>query len=302
MNRLKKIFFAVTILIALAVVLGLPIISRGKALGLVHPERTSPSAVPTDYGILEWQEVSFESPDGVKLSGWYFPPTDQVNRTIVFVHGLGNNRDHLLPEAGILASQGYGGLLFDLRNHGQSEGEVTTFGVNEIRDVQGAVDFLLARPEVNPDGIAILGHSMGASISLMAAAEIPEIQAVVAESAYASLEGNIDYGVEALTGLPAFPFADLIAFFAQQEAGFDVSESSPISVLDQIAPRPILFIQGTEDEKVHPDNAQWLYDAAAEPKALFYVEGAMHRIGLVDAQRDAFEEQLISFLDQHLGQ
>ena len=301
MKRRLKIVRNVFLILLVILAAGLLAVSRSKALGLVHPVRTEPARTPDDAGIASWESVEFETPDGLRLSGWYIPPDPASGgAALIYVHGLGNNRDHLLAEAGILHRHGYGGLLFDLRNHGASEGELTTFGIDEVKDVRGAFDYLAGRPEVDPDRIGILGHSMGAAISLMAAADIPTIKVVVSESAYANLQDNIDYSVEALTGLPAFPFADLIVFFAQNEAGFKVGDVSPIDGLDRIVPRPILFIQGRLDEKVHVDNAQWLFAAAGEPKEIYLIDDAMHRINLVEADPEAFERVLVAFLDRYL--
>ena len=302
MKRGWKIARNVFLILLVVIVAGLLAVSRSKALGLVHPERTEPSRTPAEVGIDGWEEVTFATPDGLQLSGWFIPPDPaSPGAALIYVHGLGNNRDHLLTEAGILYRHGYGGLLFDLRNHGDSQGELTTFGIDEVNDVQGAFDFLAGQPEVDPERIGILGHSMGAAISLMAAAEMPAIKVVVSESAYANLQDNIDYGIAALTGLPAFPFADLIVFIAQNEADFKVGDVRPIDGLGRIAPRPILFIQGREDEKVHVDNAQWLFDAAGEPKEIYLIDGAMHRINLVEADPEAFESALVAFLDRYLG-
>jgi alpha-beta hydrolase superfamily lysophospholipase len=84
------------------------------------------------------------------------------------------------PEATRLQQQGYGVLLFDLRNHGESEGNLTSLGLYEVRDVQAAVKYVLSRPEVNSDGIALLGDSMGAATVLQALPSLPDVKAVVA--------------------------------------------------------------------------------------------------------------------------
>jgi len=299
--RILKVLAIAFAIVLIAATVGLLVVTRSKAMGLVHPERLTPDETPADFGTESSEEVVFQSSDGLDLVGWFIHPNpDRDGATVIFVHGLGNSRDHMLPEAAMLAEHGYGGLVFALRNHGASEGDVTTFGVTEVNDVRGAVDYLLTQEEVNPDRLAIVGHSMGGGVVIMASAQIPEIKVIVAESSFTSLEDNVAYGVQALTGLPPFPFAPLIVAFVEAEADFDLDDVRPIDYLDQIAPRPILFIHGEEDEKVHISNLDLLYEAAYEPKGKFQIPNAMHRINLVEADQDEFENRLVGFLDAYL--
>ena|SRR4030067_1056913 len=91
--------------------------------------RTQPEQTPADYGIQTWEEVIFPSQGGLQLAGWFFPPAkDMDGATIINVHGLGSNREDLLEQAALLSRQGYGELLFDLRNHGNnSEHQIIHF-------------------------------------------------------------------------------------------------------------------------------------------------------------------------------
>ena len=275
-------------------------VARREAMGLVHPARAPVEESPADYGIERWETVEFAASDGLQLTGWFIPPApDAGGATVIFVHGLGSNRASLLNQAAIVIEHGYGALLIDLRNHGDSAGTTTTLGFEEVKDVEGAVDYLLARPEVDPDRIAIVGHSMGGGTVLRAAARIPEIDAVVAESAFTSLEDNIAQGVRALTGLPPFPFAPLGVFFGEVESGLDISAVRPIDDLARIAPRPVLFIHGEQDQTVDVGNTHQLYAAASEPKEFYVIPNAGHG-GLVEADPETFEQTLIGFLDDKL--
>jgi len=164
--------------------------------------------------------------------------------------------------------------------------------------VQGAVDYLLARPDVNPDCIGLVGSSMGGAVAIQAAARIPRVCAVVAQSAFSSLEDNVSQGVRALTGLPPFPLAPLIIWFGEREAGIQLHQVRPIDDVAQIAPRAILFIHGKADSVVDVSNSVRLYQAAREPKALYLVPNAGHG-GLMTADPAEFERRVVSFLDTH---
>jgi fermentation-respiration switch protein FrsA (DUF1100 family) len=296
--RNLALFTLVTVL--LASVSGGLWLSYTRAMNLVHPLRTQPAYTPTDKGVARWEDVRFASVDGLQLGGWFIPPDPKGDgATLVFVHGLGNNRGELLDEAAVLASHGYGALLIDLRNHGKSQGAVTTLGYTEAEDVRGAVAYLLTRSEVNPARIGLVGHSMGGATVIRAAARIPQARAVIAESAYTSLEDNIVQGVGALTGLPPFPFAPLVIWFGERESGLAIAQVRPIDDVPRISPRAILFIHGEQDAMIPVGNSVRLYQAAQEPKAFYLIPSAGHSRLLV-ANPAEFERQAVGFLNANL--
>lgn len=270
-----------------------------RAVMLVRPARYVAERTPSDVGLAHWEEVTFHAPDGVRLHGWFIPPQPHNRAVIIFVHGLATNRAHLLDEAALLARHGYGALLFDLRNHGTSEGTVTTLGYWEAEDVRGAVAYVLTRVEVDARRIVLMGHSMGAGTVLRAGAHIEHVRAVIAMSAYASLEDNIVEGVEGLTGLPAFPFAPLVIWFGEREAGLNIRHMRPIDDIPHIAPRAVMLIHGKLDTLIPVRNAHRLYHAAREPKELYIIRNAGH-VGLMQAEPREYERRVTEFLRRAL--
>jgi pimeloyl-ACP methyl ester carboxylesterase len=275
-------------------------LAHDRAMTLVHPGRTFPQRTPSDVGIDNWTLVHFLSSDGLELTAWYIPFTsEEPSPTLIFVHGLGSNREGLLDQAKLLYDHGYGALLLDLRNHGQSQGEITTLGYEEVFDIEGAVEFLMDQPAVDSNRIGLVGQSLGGAVVIRAAARIPQVKATVAESAFSSIEDNISQGVRELTGLPPFPFAPLVIWFGEREAEAKIQLVRPIDDLAQISPRAIMFIHGEKDALVNVSNSQRLYEAAMEPKALYIIPNAGHG-GLVEADPEEFEKQIFTFLDEHL--
>lgn len=287
-------------IILLAVAGTVLLLAQRNARQLIHPERSYPERSPDDFGIETWETVQFANNEGLMLTAWYISPTSKTEgATVIFVHGYSGNRGNLLSQAAMLVEQGYGALLLDLRNHGDSEGDLTTMGLLEIYDVQAALDFVLAQPGVNPDRIGLVGHSMGGATVIRAAARLPEIDAVVAESSFTSLEENVVEGVRMIAKLPAFPFAPLVVWFGELEAGLNIDEVRPIDDVDEIAPRPILFIHGEKDHLVSVENSYKLYEAAAEPKELYVIPGANHIDPLLFEDGE-FEERFTDFFNRYL--
>lgn len=259
-------------------------------------ERGQLTRSPADYGIA-YQDIKLLTEDGLTLAAWYVP--SQNGAAVIAIHGYKSNRESMLEEADMLFRHGYGVLLFDMRSHGESEGEVLRFGVDEMQDFEAAYQYLLTRPEVDRDRIGLMGNSNGAAMSILYAAQNPAIKALVAQSAYASLQDEIATGVEYFGGVPAFPFAPLIQFFAEREVDIRAKDIAPIAVIDQISPRPILILQGGADEAIPTDSGQRLYDAAEPPKELWFEPS----VGHTDFDTDfpvVFEARLIAFFDRYL--
>ncbi len=266
------------------------------AYNLVHTRRAPITATPAERG-LSFEPVTFTSADGLRLTGWHIPSRNGA--TIILGHGLRCNRVDMLPQAALLAEHGYGSLLFDFRAHGESEGEMLTYGYGETDDVLAAVDYLLSRPDVDPQRIGILGGSLGAATAIRAAARSTHLKAVVAESAFTSLEDEVASSFKAFSGLPAFPFAPLTVVFAQWQTGLRISEVRPIDDIPSIAPRPVFIIHGTDDDTIPAEQGHRLYEAAGEPKELWMVDGMGHQ-SAVTLLPDEYEKRVIGFFDKAL--
>jgi fermentation-respiration switch protein FrsA (DUF1100 family) len=274
-------------------------LAYAHTMTFVHPRRIPLSHTPGDLGIAQWEDVRFRSTDGLELAGWYLPPDpDGDGATLIYLHGARNQREEMLAQAVMLRQHGYGALLFDMRAHGESEGEVSTLGYAEVEDLRGALAYLQTRPEVNGERIGVVGHSMGGAVAIRGAARIPAIRTVVAQSAYTSVEDNIATGVRAFMRLPPV-FAPLVTWFGERETGLDIRQVRPIEDVSQIAPRAILIVQGAQDPAVPPENGIRLYEAAKEPKEFYLVPEAGHG-GYMHVAPQAFERRVVRFLERHL--
>ena len=171
-------------------------LAHAQAMSFVHPRRIPPGRTPGDLGMTDWEEVRFPTPDGLELAAWFVPPAPEGDgATLIFLHGARNNRAEMLAQAAMLHRHQYGALLPDMRAHGESEGTLSTLGYAEVEDLRGAVAYLQTRPEVNRERIGVVGHSMGGAVAIRGAARIPAIRAVVAQSAYTSVEDNVASGI-----------------------------------------------------------------------------------------------------------
>ncbi|GIK66827.1 MAG: alpha/beta hydrolase [Chloroflexota bacterium] len=255
---------------------------------------------PADFGADNWREVTFTSSDGLQLNGWFIPPNvDSNGETVLLVHGHGGSRLDYMNIAPFLVREGYGLLMFDLRASGTSEGDIVTMGCKEVWDVEAAFDFLTQQPEVNPDRIAIFGHSMGGTSAIRAMVRIPQARVVIASAAYSTFQSTVADGVKQVRPFPAFPIANIIVQMVTWQSDCDLSEVRPIDDIPNISPRAVLLIQGTDDETIRRHNADELFAAARAPKELYVVEGAGHG-NIYETDSAEYERRVLEFLSQYL--
>ncbi len=264
-----------------------------------------PKMEPDEYNLSQFklprpENVHFQSRDGLRLAGSFFPGTNGA--TIILTHGRGGNRTWMLPHANYLHRDGFSILTFDFRYHGESEGNESTFGAKEAVDIEGAVLYLTKRPDVDSERIGVQGISLGAVSAILATAEISEIKGVVAEIPFKSLSSVIDHSFSRLVGLPSFPFAPVSKFICKRRLDIDIEDVAPVKVISKISPRSVFLIDPLEDNLFPADSVEVLYEAAREPKLLWQIPGAPHgRSGGWETAPVEYERRVLAFWRQTFG-
>lgn len=282
--RLGLVAICAAILAAIGTVIS---VSYQQAIGYLHPERNIASGELLKANGIEFQEIELVTEDHVKLAAWYTPP--QNGGVILVAHGYGDKR----PEDiyALFAGHGYGVIAWDFRAHGRSEGEFSSLGYYEVLDAKAALDFALAQPEVQHVGA--WGGSMGAVTMIRATAQYPEIEALVADSPFATLQDEMDLRVP-------FPMMrSLMRFFIKREIGLSPDLVRPIDDIASISPRPVFLIQSMGDGMVPLDSGQRLFDAAGEPRKL-WEENAVPHLSMYTYYKTKYEERVIKFFEEYL--
>ena len=260
----------------------------------LHPMRIIPTGDLLVENKIPYQDVELTTQDGIKLSAWYTPPKPALsgvegnNAVILLAHGYNDNR----PEAMyvMFAKHGYGVLAWDFRAHGKSGGDICTLGYYEQRDVEAALDYALKQPDVKH--IGAWGGSMGAATVILTAAKHPEIEAVVSDSSFPSLEDVLRLN----TPIPIMqPFVILIGKWS---ADLPIDQVRPVDEIAKISPRPVLIIDGWEGSAMAMNSPYRLYDAAKEPKKLWVEDGVPH-LGMYKNNPKKYERRVIGFFDEY---
>lgn len=253
----------------------------------LHPPRTTATGDHLRANGIDFIPILLTTEDGVTLHAFYTP--SQNKALILAAHGHGGTIDESIYS--LFARHGYGVLAWNFRAHGESGGEFTSLGYHEVLDVKAALDFALAQAEV--EHVGIWGGSMGASTAIRAAAQHSRIEAVVADSAFDSLEGVFQ------VRLPFPLLQPFVRFYAWMETGLRMSDVRPLDEIGMISPRPIFLIQGLEDYSIPHASARNLFAAAGEPKFIWEGEGAGH-LGMYAAYPEEYERRVVGFFNEAL--
>jgi uncharacterized protein len=231
---------------------------------LLHPKRRPIHKQPKHA----YEVVQFEGA-GVKLVGRWFH-TEEKRGTVVFLHGLSDNRASGVEIADHFVERGFEVIAYDSRAHGQSEGDACTYGFYEKRDLERVLD----RVDVKP--IVVMGFSMGAAVALQAAAADRRIDAVVALSPFSDLRTIISERTPFF--VPQRTITESIRL-AEERAKFRADEVSPVEAAGQIT-APALIIHGAQDRRTQPGHSERIFAALRAPKSLILVPDAGHRPAL----------------------
>ena len=260
------------------------------AMGYVATHVTR-SDVPAAHLGADHENVAFTTSDGLRLKGWYVPSRNGA-AVIVFP-----GREGKQAHARMLASHGYGVLLFDRRGEGASDGDPNLFGWGGERDVLAAVRFLKRRPDVQPGRIGGLGLSVGGEMLLHAASQGPDLAAVVSEGA--GTRSLSEQMVEFDTRTKVRGFHAMLA----QQAGVMLFSNQPpppslVDLVPRVAPRPVLLIwapNGGNRKTMNP-----VYRRLIGPSASIWAIPDVKHIAGLAGHPEEYERRVVGFFDRAL--
>ena len=276
------------------------------APGFLHPEnRAFTPDMVRDADVTfkqigaQREDFNVRAADGVELRGWKVRAAKPNGTWVLVFHGVADNRYGMTEHARILLQRAYGVVMMDSRAHGASGGAMATYGWLERKDTSAVIDALQSAE--HPEHIFAFGNSMGAGIALQAAGSDARIEAVAAEAPFADLqEAAYDYaGLQRwpLLGKTLFaPGAWTLIYRGEHLAGFPAREVSPEK---SVAGRafPLLLICDGADVVLPCRHSERILHAAAGPKELWRVPGAMHTGALGQAPEE-FRRRVIRFFEE----
>jgi len=267
------------------IILALSLSCQGCVGGMFYYPDKEVYDTPARHG-LPYEEVTFPSRDGTRLTGWFIPSVGAPKGTVIHFHGNAQNMTSHFGFVSWLPGQGFNLFVFDYRGYGKSAGKPDRQGLYE--DSLAALDYVAGRPGIDHDRLLVLGQSLGGANAIVALGSSPRksVRAVAIDSTFSSYRRIVrdKIGDMPLLSLLRWPLSWLIIG----------DELSPEQYVSKIAPTPLLIIHGSADPVIPYHHGKRLFDLAGEPKQLWTVAGGEHTSAFMDAS-GGYRKKLADF-------
>lgn len=272
---------------------------RRIARKVLHPvSKRKPLDVWPDQYKLPYENIYFTTKDQVLIKGWFIPNLDS-NKTIILMHGWGQNRGDIFKNTYFLRDLGFNLMYFDFRALGESGGKVSSIGYLEVRDLDAALAYLKENRPYACEKIGLYGLSMGGMVAICEAAKNKEVTCVVSEASYYSFRRVVSRWAWIHRKVPYFPLIPIVLHYIRKNLGINPEHYSPKYNILKIAPRPVFIIHGRYDNLVPAAQAKMLYKRAGDPKEIWLVPGARHNKS-AEVGGYEYKQRLMDFYQKYM--
>jgi uncharacterized protein len=240
--------------------------------------------------------------DGITLRAWLFTSTKPSGNAVLILHGIADSRASQLGLAKMFLAHGYTVLAPDSRAHGESGGDIATYGLLEADDVHRWVSWLI--DDQDPRHVFGMGESLGGAVLIQSLAVEPRFSAIVADSSFSSFERIARDRVAARLPFPPQIGRMLAAppiwagfLYARLRYDLDFRAASPEAALAR-GTTPVLLIHGLGDRLTPPEHSEILAATNRRWAELWLVPGAGHTGAFGTAPRE-FQEQVLGFFEAY---
>lgn len=289
----------------------------GKAISnlMIQPGKSPVFETPKKYN-LNYEDVTFKTSDGVTLSGWLVKGgTDKVivqshfgvqcSRCGFTQEGKGMMKNvlwtsdiHFLEQAKYLVEAGYSVLMYDMRNHGNSEqtGWVS-WGKDERKDVLAAVKFISEHEHYQNANIGLLSICMGQGASVFAFGMEDEMKKIKNLKTMISVQPlTYDYFVKAM-GLPNF-LVKSGNKYNKEHRNTDLTGESFLPYAKDIN-IPTLVVQNSNDPMTNMDMVNSFYNNLQVEKDILWLDLEKKR-GAAYAWLGKTPEPILGWFDKYM--
>ncbi|MCK4552288.1 MAG: alpha/beta hydrolase [Tenericutes bacterium] len=225
------------------------------------------------------EDIYVKTYDSLKLHGYYIPSYNKKsNNVAIVVHGYQSKATDMIIIGKMYAELGFQVLLTDLRGHGESEGNFTSFGHYEKYDLKKWIGYAI-RNYGSDSKILIHGVSMGsASAMLVTELDIPKnnIKFLLLDSGFTAISKTITKAKQS-KGIKPFLFGLNIIIYIKHNYWF--YKIKPIRAMRKNT-IPFLIIQGELDRVVPVTMGEALLNISpATQKELLVIKNSLHAQG-----------------------
>lgn len=287
----------------------------------VAGKRVSPT-IPED---VVHAEGRMKTADGLELLVQSWRPKGETRGTLIVVHGLKDHSDRYSELAFAAVARGYAVHAFDLRGHGDSQGD--RVWVDRFGEYVSDLSQFVAKVQKDEPGkpLFLLGHSMGGAIvTLYTETEKPKLAGLITSAAAlerdapAGLVGVVKFFSVVAPRLAVFELDDskfsrdpkVVASIKNDPLVFDGegparTASELLGAIETLREKageitvPLLSLHGTEDQVTPPTGSAWLVEhVSSKDKTHHAFPGLVHDL-VHEPERAQVIEVVLAWLDAH---
>jgi alpha-beta hydrolase superfamily lysophospholipase len=280
------------------VIVGYVVICYFLSRTLIYLDRQPVPKTPKDYG-MDFKNIEFKAADGVNLKGWLIPA--KSNKLIIITHVGGltkygstkqfssfsklyNEEIEFLKITRHMHHEGYGVLMFDFRNHGESDPSPNCgkagIGPEEYQDVVAAMDYIQSNKSLKDKEVGFVSFCMGANSTIVAMSKKPDkfanVKCLVAVQPISMEVFARMYLRRRLTVFGATLLFPLIKLLVNLQSKYRLQDMSPAKFVHDLKV-PTLYVQTRNDPWTELSDIQGFYENTPTEKELFWIEGLTHR-------------------------
>jgi uncharacterized protein len=256
------------------------------------------ATTPLSRHQLGYDDVIFETEDGLQLSAWFIPVENSTKAIITF-HGGNTDRRAFLDSVSAWHEAGFNILMPDYRNHGSSATDEAglSFGLRESRDGIAALQWLIGAQSMTD--IGLVGASLGSAAALMTASKSDRVGALVLQSTgynFAQLYKNV---MPFLPDYFAYNAARMLLWLTGVNFVDALNLNYPLLAAARQITIPVLFVHGSDDKIVKSREAKDLYRTIRSPKEFWLIDGMGHETA-TNKEPESYPQKIAQFFKQYL--
>ena len=204
-----------------------------------------------DFGLPAPDSLRLTTADGLKIFAYEICP-DKPKGVVVCLSGIEKpSVTAYYGHAAEFYKAGVATIMPDLRGHGMSDGGRISLAYEETRDVKAVTDYIKSKPSYRNVPVIVMGVSMGGAVAVRAFGENNDIDALVALSAFSSVEDFMQQNRDILLpGVPADCLDTVVRRVMNRRYGIDAATASPLSALRGCNRRPVMFMHSRQNTQV----------------------------------------------------
>lgn len=231
------------------------------------------------------EDIQLRTARGVRLECSHYRPEAEPGKdpeptpVVIYLHGNASSRLEALQVIRPLLVKRIAVFCYDSAGCGLSEGEYVSLGWYERDDLACVIEHVRRSPFCT--AVGLWGRSMGAATALLHCDRDPKVDAICADSAFASLPDlmrDIAQGDYAVANIPAWMSQGVLAVVRMRVKALADFDTEDVVPLDHVrnCKIPALFVHAKRDRFIPIDHTHRLYAEYAGDKEILELAQGQH--------------------------